>query len=71
MLCPRCARDCDEVGTADVGGQAIPVWQCPRCVVRSSLLGVACDVSLTFAVSPEDGRVFDPRTSETIDPEKN
>ena len=74
MRCPKCAQPLEEVGEvriADDSTEAVlPVYLCERCTRQTSILGVDCEVALTFCVDAE-GRLLDPQTFLPLDPEEN
>ncbi len=71
IRCPRCTLPAPIVSVVEVDDVEANVHQCETCIVRTNLLGVECDVALTFVVDPATGRPLDPQTLEPIDPAAN
>jgi hypothetical protein len=49
-VCPRCHATCQAVGEMLVGGETLPVMECPRCVARKEIFGEEFEVALLYIV---------------------
>jgi hypothetical protein len=57
--CPKCTRLLHADGELLFGGAVVPVYQCPECVARNTVMGEEMELPLTFIIGP-DGKAYDP-----------